>query len=156
MGYEKRRDCKIFLEAGFGTTESPRILEVAGFQVVCFSTPFEYEHKNQISASDPRIIHHCHKNNYLLFTQDKSMKHTHVEVIKKTDIAIIATESSDKFSPLAWAAAFVKAKTEIRRHIKKFPRPWFAHLAIVGEIRKIETITEEMGTRRVRPDEQKD
>ena len=154
MGYEKRRDLTIFLEAGFGTTECPQRLEAAGFQVVCFSTPFEYECRNQISVSDPRIIRHCHKNGYDLLTHDKSMRHTHVEVIKKTDIAIIATESFDKWSPGAWIEAFVKAKTDIKRHLKKHPRPWFAHLAISGEIRKIETITEEMGTRRVRPDEQ--
>jgi hypothetical protein len=156
LGYEKRREYTIFLEAGFGTTECPEKLKAVGFQVVCFSTPFEYEHRHQISVSDPRIIHHCYKNDYALFTHDKSMRHTHVEVIKKTNIAIIATESFDKWSPGAWIEAFVKARTDIKRHLRKYPRPWFAHLAINGEIRRIETITEKMFTRRVRPHEQKE
>jgi hypothetical protein len=82
------------------------------------------------------------------------MRHTHVDLIKKTNIAIIATESFDKWSPSAWIEAFVRAKVEIKRHLRKYPRPWFAHLAISGEIRKIETITQDMFTRRVRPREQ--
>ena len=82
------------------------------------------------------------------------MRHTHVEVIKKTDVAIIATESCDKYSPAQWVDAFINAKAVVRRRIRRFRRPWFAHLAIAGQIRKIETITQEMRTRRVRPAEQ--
>lgn len=154
MGYEKRREYKIFLEASFGTTEGPRKLKAAGFEVECFSTPFESEHKRQASVRDPRIINHCNNFGFILFTNDKGMRYTHVETIKNTDIGIIATESFDKFSPIEWIDAFVKAKTFIKRHIRRYPRPWFAHLAIDGKIRRIETITAEMYTRRIRPGEQ--
>jgi hypothetical protein len=157
LRYEKRREEQtIFLEAGFGTTDNPQKLKDAGFQVVCFAADFPHEHKNNISVTDPRIINHCYKKKYVLFTLDKSMRNTHVEVIKKTDVAIIATESCDKFSPAQWVAAFIAAKAVIKRRIKRFPRPWFAHLAIAGRIRKIETITQNMITRRVRPIEQEE
>lgn len=154
MGYEKRREYKIFLEACFGTSVGPRKLEAAGFECECFSTAFAAEHKRQESVRDPRIINHCNNCGYILFTNDKAMRYTHVETIKNTDIGIIAAESFDKFSPIDWIDSFVEAKTVIKRHIKKHPRPWFAHLTIDGKIRKIETITLEMRTRRVRPEEQ--
>jgi hypothetical protein len=157
LAYAKRHEQSIiFLEEGFGTTENPQKLEGAGFQVLCFAKDFAHEHKNRIQVTDPRIIKHCDKNHYVLFTLDKSMRHTHVETIKKTEVAIIATESADKYSPVQWVEAFLKAKADNRRKIRKFRRPWFAHLAITGEIRKIETITQEMTTRRVRPSEQRD
>ena len=155
MRYVKRRDqYAIFLEAGFGTTANPQKLESSGFPTVCFATAFSAEHKSGESVGDPKIINHCNKNNYVLFTLDKNMRFTQVETIKKTEIGIIATESCDKYSPAQWTEAFIKAKAVIKRHIRKYPRPWFAHLAITGEIRKIETITLAMFTRRVRPKEQ--
>jgi hypothetical protein len=155
LAYEKRReDCVLFLEQGFGTTTNPEKLKDAGFNVVCFATDFPHEAANNIRVSDPRIISHCYKMKYDLLTFDKSMRHTHVEDIKKTDIAIVATESCDKYAPEQWVDAFIAAKAEIRRRIRKFRRPWFAHLMITGRLRKIETITAEMGTRRKRPREQ--
>jgi hypothetical protein len=155
LAYEKRRDeCVLFLEEGFGTTDNPRRLQDAGFQVVCFAADFTHEHKNRIRVTDPKLINHCCKHRYVLFTMDKSMRHTHVDVIKKTDVAIIATESCDKYSPAEWVEALIKAKAVVKRKIRKYQRPWFAHLAIAGEIRKIETITQDMFTRRVRPAEQ--
>ena len=81
------------------------------------------------------------------------MRYTHVYEIKRTTCAIIATESCDKFPPIMWIEALILAKADFLRKFKRFPRPWFAHLQIAGKIRKIETITPEMGTRRDRPRE---
>ena len=154
MGYAKRREqCILFLEEGFGTTDNPEKLRGAGFDVVCFAADFAHEVSNKIRVTDPRIINHCYQKKYVLVTFDKSMKHTHVEDIKKTDVAIVATESCDKYSPAEWVDALITARAEVRRKVRKFPRPWFAHLTINGTIRQIETITADMSTRRERPRE---
>jgi len=155
LAYEKRHeDCVLFLEQGFGTTDNPQKLRDAGFEVVCFAHKFPHEAANNLGVGDPRIINCCYENQYVLFTFDKSMRHTHVEAIKKTDIAIIATESCDKYPPSRWVDALITANTVVRRKVRRHPRPWFAHLAITGILRHLETITDEMGTRRNRPKEQ--
>jgi hypothetical protein len=154
LAYEKRRDtCVLFLEQGFGTTINPQKLTDAGFDVVCFAHEFPEQFANNERVLDPLIISRCEQKGYDLFTFDKSMRFTHVEAIKKTSVAIIATESCDKFTPEQWVDALIKAAPLVKRKLRKFQRPWFAHLTIAGKLRQIQTITVEMRTRRNRPDE---
>lgn len=155
MSYAKPHEkCVLFLEGGFGTTKNPQKLKEAGFEVVCFAHEFPHEATNNIRVTDPRIIKHCNEKDYVLITLDKSMKHTHMELIKQTGIAIIGTESCDKYPPVQWVDALIKASALVRRKVRKFPRPWFAHLQITGTLRHITTITSDMNTRRTRPQEQ--
>ena len=129
-------------------------LEQAGFQVRCFANIFQADGRKEENVKDTRIIEYCYANKLVLVTMDKNIRFTHVDAIKKTDIAIIATESCDKYSPATWVAALMLGKADILNKFKRFPRPWFAHLSVTGELRKIETITPEMTTRRQRPAEQ--
>ena len=153
MLYVKRHErCVLFLEDGFGKDCRDKLV-AAEFEVVCFAEDFSAEKARRERVTDPRIIKHCDQEDYVLFTLDKGMRHTHVEEIKKTGVAIIATESCDKYSPNQWVEALIKAKAQVLRRVKKHPRPWFAHLQITGKIRKIETITGDMRTRRTRPRE---
>jgi hypothetical protein len=154
LAYVARHEtCILFLEQGFGTKENPQKLRDAGFEVVCFAADFPHEATNNLTVSDPRIIRHCDQKDYVLITFDKSMQHTHVGVIKQTGMAIIATESADKFPPGEWIDALIKASAEVRRRVRRFPRPWFGRLQIAGTLRHVKTITSEMGTRRNRPRE---
>jgi hypothetical protein len=154
LAYAKRHEeCVLFLEQVFGTSDCPKKLEEAGFKVVCFAHAFPTEAASHARVPDPRIINHCYQNKYVLVTFDKNMRYTHVETIKKTDIAIIATESGDKYPAARWIDALIQARSKVRSKAKRFPRPWFARLQITGAIRHIETITENMRTRRNRPRE---
>lgn len=154
MAYTKRHEkCVLFLEEGFGTTVNPLQLAQAGFEVACFSKIFQKDGQKEQGVKDPRIIEYCYNEKLVLVTMDKNIRYTHVEEIKKTDIAIIATESCDKFSPSTWVAALILGKPKILSAVKRHPRPWFAHLSVTGELRGLETITPEMGTRRNRPNE---
>ena len=150
MSYLKRREpCVLFLEQGFGKDCREKLIS-SDFQVVCFAEKFPEETRLHQTVLDPCIIKLCHSEKYVLFTMDKGMRHTHLETIKKTECAIIATESADKYAPILWVNALITAKPEFLRRFKKQARPWFAHLQITGNIRKIETITLEMKTRRSR------
>lgn len=153
MSYQKRREeCVLFLEQGFGKDCRDKLIS-SGYKVVSFAEEFPEEARLRKRVPDPRIIKHCNQEKYVLFTMDKSMRHTHIEEIKKTECAIVATESCDKYSPIQWVDALIAAKAEFQRRFRRHPRPWFAHLQISGRIRKIETIMPEMGTRRTRPQE---
>jgi len=155
LAYEKRHEkpC-LFLEEVFGTTVHPMQLKRAGYAVRCFAEAFRTGDPKGDPVRDPQIIEYCHAEKLVLVTMDKNIRFTHVDTIKKTDVAIIATESSDKYSPATWVAALILGKPKILTAIKRYPRPWFAHLSTTGELRKIERITPEMTTRRDRPDEQ--
>jgi hypothetical protein len=155
LAYEKRHEeFVLFLEDVFGTTTNRQKLRDAGFNVECFAEHFQHEGKREEAVIDPRIIRYCDSKKFVLFTTDKNIRYTHVDVIKKTEIAIIATESNNRYSPTVFVDALIKAKNNVERKVKRYPRPWFAHLSIDGRIRKIETITPEMSTRRRRPTEQ--
>ena len=157
MPYVKKRreKCVLFLEDAFGTTIHPKKLQDAGFSVECFAHVFTLDGKRpEDSVKDPRIIRHCHTHGRVLITTDKNMRYTHVEEIKNTTIAIIATESNRSPTGLGvWVQAIIAAKVDIERKVRKYPRPWFAHLARTGKVSKIETITPNMKTRRTRPRE---
>lgn len=159
MPYLKRREkCVLFLEDAFGTTVHPKKLQEAGFVVECFAQVFNVDRKRpEDGVKDPRIIRHCHTQKRVLVTTDKNMRFTHVEDIKKTTVAIIATESNRSPTGIGvWVQALIQAKPVIERKVRKHPRPWFAHLSRVGRISRIETITSEMQTRRTRPRERDD
>jgi hypothetical protein len=143
------------LEDAFGTTIHPKTLEEAGYTVECFAKVFNVDGRRpEDGVKDPRIIRHCNTHKRVLITTDKNMRFTHVEEIKKTTIAIIATESNRSPTGIAvWVQALIHAKPAIERKVKRHPRPWFAHLSRVGKITRIETITPEMKTRRSRPGE---
>lgn len=145
----------LFLEDSFGTTVHPQRLQAAGFLVECFAKVFSLDGRRpEASVKDPRIIQHCHQKRRVLVTTDKNMRLTHVEEIKKTTIAIIATESNQlKNGPAVWVQALIKAKPKLDRLLKKQPRPWCCHLSQSGNVNNIETITPHMKTRRVRPRE---
>jgi hypothetical protein len=141
------------LEDVFGTTVHPQKLQSAGFAVECFAAHFNTDGKRpESSVKDPRIIRFCHQKRMLLVTTDKQVKFTHLEEIKKTTIGIIATESNQS-GISAWTQALITAKPKIERLHKKQARPWFCHLSKLGHINNIETITENMKTRRTRPKE---
>jgi hypothetical protein len=156
LRYVKQREkCVLFLEDAFGTTIHPQKLRAAGFEVECFAEVFTVDGKRpEDGVKDPRIIRHCQSKRRVLVTMDKNIRYTHVEEIKKTTIAIIATESNR--SPLGvalWVEALIKGKAEIERKLKKHPRPWCARLSRAGKLTSIETITPHMTTRRHRPKE---
>jgi hypothetical protein len=154
LRYVKQRDkCVLFLEDSFGTTVYPQKLKDAGFEVECFAHVFTVDGKRpEDSVKDPRIIRHCHTKKRVLITTDKNIRYTHVDEIKKTTIAIIATESNRSSTGMAvWVEALIKAKPDIERKLKKFQRPWCARLSRVGKLNGVETITPEMITRRIRP-----
>jgi hypothetical protein len=156
LRYVKQRDkCVLFLEDAFGTTVHPQKLKDAGFEVECFAHVFTVDGKRpEDSVKDPRIIRHCQVKRRVLITTDKNIRYTHVEEIKKTTIAIIATESNRSPASIGvWVDALLKAKPEIERKLKKHPLPWCARLSRTGKLKGIETITPEMTTRRTRPKE---
>jgi hypothetical protein len=139
----------LFLEAVFGTGEKCDTLKKAGWRVECFADHFRGEDgKIKDGVKDPEIIKFCAKSQWLLITTDKAMRETHVETIKETEIAIIATASNQTALDV-WIKALIKSKAKIERAFKKHPRPWFATITPSGDL-KISQITEELFTRRQR------
>jgi uncharacterized protein DUF5615 len=149
---KQREPCVLFLEAGFGTKVHPEALRKAGWLVECFGGHFR-DPDGRISdgIKDPQIIRFCNTQKWVLVTTDRQMRNTHVETIKATEVAIIATVNN-KYSPEVWVKALNKAKAKIERHVKKHPRPWFAILGSSGSI-SFETVSSTAYTRRDRPKE---
>ena len=155
MRYVKQREkCVLFLEDAFGTTVHPQKLREAGFEVECFAHVFTVDGKRvEDGVKDPRIIRHCNTHKRVLVTTDKNIRYTHIEEIKKTTIAIIATESNRSPGGMAiWVDALIAAKADIERKLKKFQKPWYARLSRTGKL-SCDTITPRMSTRRKRPKE---
>jgi hypothetical protein len=124
LAYAKRHEkCVLFLEQGFGTTVHPLQLRHAGFEVKCFAEVFQKDGQPEDKVTDPRIIEYCHEKKLVLITMDKNIRFTHVDAIKKTDVAIIATESCDKYSPATWVTALILGKSGILSTVKRYPRP---------------------------------
>lgn len=103
------------------------------------------------NVKDPSLIRFCHAKQWVLVTTDRQMRYTHIETIKQTEVAIIATVNN-KFPPEVWVQALVNAKAKIERYVKKHPRPWFAVLGKEGSF-TVETISADARTRRNRPKE---
>lgn len=125
-----------------------------GYEVECFLEHFkDGDGKAQPSVIDPEIIRYCHSEKFVLVTTDKNIRYTHVNDLKKTDIAVIATQSA-RGSMDVWVDALIKAKAKIISKHKRHPRPWFGTISRNGELQRVVTITQAMGTRRNRPKEQ--
>ena len=155
MPYVKQRDrCVLFLEDVFGTTVHPQRLRDAGFEVECFAHVFNDGNDRPLDGiKDPQIIRHCNSHRRILITTDKNIRFTHVEAIKKSKVAIIATESNRSVPVATWVEALIRAKAVIERKLKRQRLPWFARLSSAGKFSHIETITSGMRTRRYRPRE---
>lgn len=140
------------MEDCFGSTTRPKRLTDAGYKVKCFVEHFcDKKGRKQERVKDPRIIRFCAAQKFVLVTPDKNMRYTHAETIKQTDVAIIAsivgTRDIDE-----WITQLIAKKTQIERHVKKFPRPSFMRLGLTGSI-NIETVKADRTTRRHRPHE---
>jgi uncharacterized protein DUF5615 len=118
--------------------------------VECFATHFrDAKGRKEESVKDPRIIKFCDEKKWVLVTTDRNMSLTHIETIKKTEIAIIATSSNNQ--PLdTWAKALIKAKPKIERFVRKHPRPSFATIGTTGCLTQ-RAISAKAHTRRHRP-----
>ncbi len=147
MYHKRREQCVLFLEDVFGATDHPEALRKAGFYVECFRAHFSREGKPLKSVADPQIIKFCAENKYVLFTLDKRMKDMHLETIRLTDVAIVAT-SSNRCGLSPWINAIIKAKRRIERHVRKTGRPWFAVLSRNGDLR-VQTISASPGSVRI-------
>lgn len=101
---------------------------------------------------DPRIIRLCAKRRWVLVTIDSSMEKTHCELIKQTDIAILATAHNNAEDMGEWVEGLIKAKPSLERHLKKTPRPWCGTFSREGKI-NMHVITAATKTRRNRPRE---
>jgi len=154
LDYCKRHEeCVLFLEQSFSEGHAQKLRE-GGFKVECFGENFKDDDGHPKPAVlDPEIIRYCHAKKLLLITTDKNIRATHVNEIKKTDMAIIATQSA-KGSMDVWVDALIKAKPQILRKHKRHPRPWCGSISRKGELQFVTTITQSMGTRRHRPKEQ--
>jgi hypothetical protein len=139
------------LDDAFGTKIAPSRLRAAGYEVHCFADYFkDQQGRKEEGVKDPRIIRFCHRKKWLLVTADSNIHKTHVEEIKRTDIAILATaHNTDDMDE--WVEGLIRAKVEIERKFKKHPRPWFAQFNRQGKITTIRTLTEASYTRRSRP-----
>jgi hypothetical protein len=150
--YHKRREpCVLLLEDVFGATEHPETLRAAGFTVECFRTHFGSDGRPQKSVKDPAIIKLCAAKKFVLFTLDRRIRETHIETIKRTDVAIVAS-ANNSCGITPWVVALIAAKRRLERHIRRTQRPWFGILSKTGEL-NVRTITPNMTTRRRRPDE---
>lgn len=92
--------------------------------------------KREQNVKDGRVIQVCHKNQFLLFTSDKSMREMHSEELLKTDIAVVAsaTNSGSDVSRI-YPQKFVEAKARILRDFKgKIDRPYFCVIQKSGLI----------------------
>ncbi len=108
----------------------------------------------QNSVPDTPVIQLCHKNRWLLLTEDREMARTHVEEIKRNPCVTILATTHGCATPEEYEeylGAVVKLRATILRMYKKEPRPWFATFSKQGNITSFKTITAEDTTRRTRP-----
>jgi hypothetical protein len=80
------------------------------------------------------------------------MHKTHTELIKTTQVTILATAHNSAGNLEPWIKALIQAKTKIERHFKKYERPWFATFTRQGGV-SITTIGPDKVCRRTRPKE---
>ena len=80
------------------------------------------------------------------------MHKTHTELIKTTEVTILATAHNSAGNPEPWVAALILSKAKIERHFKKYERPWFATFSRDGDI-NIQTVGQDKVCRRNRPKE---
>jgi hypothetical protein len=154
--YSKRRNqCVLFLDDGFDAEETPTRLTAAGYVVQRFIDHFkrpEVGGKEQ-NVKDPRLIEFCSSRGWLLVTTDSEMRFTHVDSIKKSQVAILATAHNSVPKVGEWVEGLIKGKVAIERLFKKQQRPCFAQFSRQGKITVCYTVGEEHKSRRKRPRE---
>ncbi len=149
-----REPCVLFLEDAFSESDGERLKNAGYAGVERFADHFR-DDKTKHSAQgvkDPKIIKLCDKEGWLLVTTDSSMHKTHTELIKTTQVTILATAHNSAANPEPWVTALIRARAKIERHFKKHQRPWFATFTRQGEVH-IKTIGLDKACRRNRPKE---
>lgn len=152
---KRREQCVLFLEDFFAESHAERLRKAGYPQVERFVYHFQDQRTSRCeqSVKDPSIIKFCASKKWLLVTPDGNMLFTHVETIKKTDVAILATAHNSAQDVDEWVDGLITGKAEIERFFKKFPRPSFATFNRQGKINSKKTITPDRTTRRNRPRE---
>jgi hypothetical protein len=109
---KKRHDpCVFLLDDCFDSASVAERLTSSGFTIERFNKHFprsDGSEKREQSVKDPRVITLCQKHGFLLFTTDRSMKETHEEDIRKTEIGVVATASNQDHTEV-WTTAFRKS-----------------------------------------------
>jgi hypothetical protein len=145
----------LFLEDAFGESHAEQLKQAGYPGVERFAKWFKDERtrRTQQSVKDPEIIRFCDSQKWMLVTTDSDMQFTHVEEIKKTEIAILATAHNKGIDPGEWVAALITGKARILRFFSNHPRPSFATFNRQGQLTTVKTINPERYTRRNRPRE---
>lgn len=152
---KRHEPCVLFLEDSFGESHAEKLRQAGYAQVERFANHFQDERTNHCeqSVKDPRIINFCSQRKWMLVTTDSSMRKTHVETIKKTDIAILATAHNSAEDMDEWVEGLIAGKAKIERFFHKHPRPSFATFNRQGDLPIKDTITPDRRSRRHRPRE---
>jgi hypothetical protein len=145
----------LFLEDSFGESHAEKLRRAGYAQVERFVYHFQDERteKCEQSVKDPKIIRYCASHKWMLVTTDSNMACTHVETIKKTDIAILATAHNSAEDMDEWVEGLIDGRAAFERFFKKVDRPSFATFNRQGKITSERTITPERYTKRKRPRE---
>lgn len=154
MNKKHTEPCALFLEDAFAESHAQRLRDAGYPRVERFATHFRDEkaaHTEQ-SVKDPRIIRLCNRECWLLVTTDSSMRLTHLEVIKKTEVTILATAHNNAEDMNEWVEGLIKAKPQIERHFKKTARPWCGTFTRQGDVH-IKPVSMDAKGRRHRPRE---
>ena len=154
MHKKTKKPCILFLEDVFAESHADclRRAGFAGVERLCKHFKDANRQTLEQSVKDPRIIKYCDKHSFLLVTHDSNMSFTHCELIKTTQVAILATAHNHAEDIMEWVEGIIKAKLEIERHWKKYPRPWCATFSRQGKI-SIRTVLPDTRGRRNRPNE---
>lgn len=146
--------CVLFLEDAFSESDGECLKQAGYAGVVRFADHFRDDKTKHAAqgVKDPRIIRLCDKEGWLLVTTDSSMHKTHTELIKTTQVTILATAHNSAGNLEPWIKALVQARPKIERHFKKYERPWFATFTRQGEVH-ITMIGPDKVCRRNRPKE---
>ncbi len=150
-----REPCVLFLEDAFAESHAERLRQAGYAEVHRFATHFRdgTTQRTEQSVKDPRIIKLCAEKGWLLVTTDSSMHLTHTELIKATQISILATAHNHAADMNEWVEGLIAARAQIERHFKKFERPWIATFSREGKVTSIKTIGPQAKCRRNRPRE---
>jgi len=146
--------CVLFLEDAFSESDGERLKDAGYVGVERFADHFRDDNTKHAAqgVKDPKIIKLCDSKGWLLVTADSSMHKTHTELIKTTQVTILATAHNSAGNIEPWVKALIRAKAKIERHFKKHERPWFATFTRNGDVH-ITTIGPEKVCRRNRPKE---
>ncbi len=149
-----REPCILFLEDVFAESHAERLRSAGYVQVERFRTHFPDGKPGSVeqSVKDPRIIKLCAKNNWVLVTVDSNMEKTHCELIKQTEVTILASAHNHADDMKEWVEGLILAKASLEAHFKKTPRPWCATFSRNGKI-TMHVITQATKSRRNRPKE---